>query len=139
MVLSSSLNERPSLSSMSYSIDPHTTTAPRITSLVTMVLSSSLNERPSLSSMSYSIDPHTTTGPASSLSSMAKLVPNADAKISLVETPYNVLAQTNASGFFIAFNVCADDSQELLIGREGFVPVKIKATLMTSTNSEHEG
>ena len=61
--------------------------------------------------------------------------PLADAKISLVETPYNVLAQTNASGFFIAFNVCADDSQELLIDREGFVPVKIKATVMTSTTA----
>ncbi|KAJ7388618.1 hypothetical protein OS493_036584 [Desmophyllum pertusum] len=171
MVLSSSLNERPSLSSMSYSIDPHTTTGPA-SPLSSMVLSSSLNERPSLSSKSYSIDP-TTTGPASSLSSMAKLVPNADcsktcvkgtlnaacdactcenhvltgrvqtkndaplseAKISLAETPYNVLAQTNASGFFIAFNVCADANQELLISREGFVPVKIKATIMTSTTA----
>ncbi|KAJ7388625.1 hypothetical protein OS493_036591 [Desmophyllum pertusum] len=225
MVLSSSLNESPSLSSMSYSIDTG------LGSLSSMVLSSSLNERPSLSSMSYSIDPHTTTGPASSLSSMAKLVPNAeakwsrwsswsdctktcgngtrfrtrtcvaqnqravfapiscagkhqqnktcadwgcpdcskicvrgtlnvgcdactcedhvltgrvqtknnaplaDAKISLVETPYNVLAQTNASGFFIAFNVCVKANQELLISREGFVPVKIKATITTSTTA----
>ena len=61
--------------------------------------------------------------------------PLADAKISLVETPYNVLAQTNASGFFKAFNVCADGNQELLIAREGFVPVKIKATIITSTTA----
>ncbi|KAJ7388627.1 ADP-ribosylation factor-like protein 13B [Desmophyllum pertusum] len=170
--MSSSLNERPPLSSMNYdSIDTG------LGSLSSMVLSSSLNESPSLSSMSYSIDPRTTTGPASSLSSMAKLVPNADcskicvkgtlnaacdactcenhvltgrvqtkndapladAKISLAETPYNVLAQTNASGFFIAFNVCADANQEMLIAREGFVPVKIKANYNDVNNNKHEG
>lgn len=58
--------------------------------------------------------------------------PLSEAEISLAETPYNVLAQTNATGFFTAFNVCADANQELFIARKGFVPLKIKATLLTS-------
>lgn len=64
-----------------------------------------------------------------------KKAPLSEAKISLAETPYNVLAQTNARGFFIAFNVCADANQKMLITREGFVPVKIKATILTSTTA----
>lgn len=61
--------------------------------------------------------------------------PLSEAEISLAETPYNILAQTNATGFFTAFNVCADANQELLIARKGFVPVKVKATLLTSTTA----
>lgn len=61
-----------------------------------------------------------------------KNAPLSEAEISLAETPYNVLAQTNATGFFTAFNVCADANQELLIARKGFVPLKVKATILTS-------
>lgn len=63
------------------------------------------------------------------------MAPLSEAEISLAETPYNVLAQTNATGFFTALNVCADANQELLIARKGFVPVKVKATLLTSTTA----
>lgn len=62
--------------------------------------------------------------------------PLTGARISLSMVPYIILAQTNASGFFIAFNVCADVNQELLITKEGFVPVKIKPTVLTSTTAE---
>ncbi len=62
--------------------------------------------------------------------------PLSEAKISLVETPYNVLAQTNATGFFTALNVCADANQEMLIAREGFISVKTKATLLNSTTAD---
>ena len=62
-------------------------------------------------------------------------VPLAETNISLVEAPYRVLAQTNISGFFTAFNVCADTKQELLITKEGFVPFKKNATLLTPTTS----
>lgn len=61
--------------------------------------------------------------------------PLSKAEISLAETPYNVLAQTNATGFFTAFDVCADANQELLIARKGFVPLKVKATILTSTTA----
>ena len=37
--------------------------------------------------------------------------------------------------FFTAFDVCADANQELLIARKGFVPVKVKATQLTSTTA----
>lgn len=61
--------------------------------------------------------------------------PLSEAEISLAETPYNVLARTNATGFFTAFNVCADVNQELLIAKKGFVPVNVKATILTSTTA----
>ena len=40
-----------------------------------------------------------------------KNAPLSEAKISLAETPYRVLTQTNATGFFTAYNVCADANQ----------------------------
>ena len=49
------------------------------------------------------------------------------------ETPYKVLAQTDDKGFFKALNVCTDAKQEYLISKAGFVPVKLKATVSSST------
>ena len=62
-------------------------------------------------------------------------VPLAEANISLAETPYRVLAQTNISGFFTAFNVCTDVQQELLLTKTGFVPTKKNATMLTHTTA----
>ena len=62
-------------------------------------------------------------------------VPLSGANISLAETPYKVLAQTNISGFFIAFNVCTDAKQELLVTKQGFVPIKKNATVLTPTTA----
>ena len=62
-------------------------------------------------------------------------VPLSEANISLAETPYRVLAQTNISGFFTAFNVCTSAKQELFIAKEGFVPMKKNATVMTPTTA----
>ncbi len=58
--------------------------------------------------------------------------PLLEANISLVETPYNILAQTNASGFFTTLGVCAGQ-QELLVTKAGFVPVRKNATTATIT------
>lgn len=62
-------------------------------------------------------------------------VPLSEANISLAETPYNVLAQTNVSGYFSTLGVCADDQLELLITKAGFVPVKQKADVLTPTTA----
>ncbi|XP_078383573.1 cartilage intermediate layer protein 1-like isoform X1 [Oculina patagonica] len=62
-------------------------------------------------------------------------VPLSEANISLAETPYRVLTQTNISGFFTAFNVCADAQQELFITKTGFVPTKKNATVLTPTTA----
>ena len=62
-------------------------------------------------------------------------VPLAEANISLAETPYRVLAQTNISGYFAAFNVCTDVQQELFITKAGFVPTKKNATSLTLTTA----
>lgn len=59
--------------------------------------------------------------------------PISEVSISLAETPYKVLAQTNESGFFIALNACT--SEELLFTKEGFVPVKLTASGLTSTTA----
>ncbi|KAL9962540.1 hypothetical protein ACROYT_G031648 [Oculina patagonica] len=59
-----------------------------------------------------------------------------EASIALVESPYRVLAQTDISGFFTAFNVCADAHQELLITKTGFVPMKKNTTVMTPTTAK---
>ena len=59
--------------------------------------------------------------------------PISEAKIALSETPYKVLAQTDDKGFFKALNVCTDAKQEFVISRDGFVPVKLKATVSSST------
>ena len=56
--------------------------------------------------------------------------PLSEAKISLTGTPYNILAKTNISGHFTALGVCADD-QELLVTKDGFVPVTQKAVVLT--------
>jgi len=61
-------------------------------------------------------------------------IPLLDANISLAETPYNILAQTNVSGFFTAFGVCAGQ-QELLVTKAGFVPVTQNATVLTPTTA----
>lgn len=61
-------------------------------------------------------------------------VPLSEANISLAETPYNVLAQTNVSGFFTVLGVCAGQ-QELLVTKAGFVPVTQNATLLTPTTA----
>ncbi|XP_078383323.1 cartilage intermediate layer protein 1-like [Oculina patagonica] len=58
--------------------------------------------------------------------------PLLEANISLVETPYTILAQTNASGFFTTLGVCAGQ-QELLVTKAGFVPVRKNATTATIT------
>lgn len=62
-------------------------------------------------------------------------VPLSEANISLAETPYRVLGQTNISGFFTAFNVCTDVQLELFITKAGFVPVKKNATMLTPTTA----
>ena len=59
-------------------------------------------------------------------------VPLSEVNISLAETPYNILAQTNASGHFATLGVCADE-QELLLQKSGFVPVREKANVLTPT------
>ena len=56
--------------------------------------------------------------------------PLSEANISLIETPYHVLAKTNISGHFTALGVCADE-QELLVTKDGFVPVTQKANTLT--------
>ena len=61
--------------------------------------------------------------------------PIAGAKVALSETPYKALARTDDKGFFKALNVCADATQELLISAAGFVPVKMSATVSTSTSA----
>lgn len=61
-------------------------------------------------------------------------VPLSEVNISLAETPYNVLAQTNVSGFFTVLGVCAGQ-QELLVTKAGFVPVTQNATLLTPTTA----
>jgi len=61
-------------------------------------------------------------------------VPLSEVNISLAETPYNVLAQTNVSGFFTALGVCAGQ-QELLATKAGFVPVTQNATVWTPTTT----
>ena len=61
--------------------------------------------------------------------------PIAGAKVALSETPYKALARTDDKGFFKALNVCADATQELLISASGFVPVKMFATVSTSTSA----
>lgn len=60
--------------------------------------------------------------------------PLSDANISLAETPYNVIAQTNTSGFFRTLGVCAHE-QEVLVIKAGFVPVKQKANALTPTTA----
>ena len=62
-------------------------------------------------------------------------VPLAEANISLAETPYRVLAQTNISGYFTAFNVCTGVQQELFITKAGFVPTKKNSTSLTLTTA----
>lgn len=62
-------------------------------------------------------------------------VPLSEVNISLAETPYNVLVQTNVSGYFSTRGVCADDQQELLITKAGFVPVKLRANVLTPTRA----
>ena len=61
--------------------------------------------------------------------------PLSEAKIALLETPYRVLAQTDDKGFFKALNVCTDANQDFLVSRDGFVPVKLKATVSSSTTA----
>lgn len=60
--------------------------------------------------------------------------PLSEANISLAETPYNILAQTNISGHFVALNVCAN-TQELLVTKAGFVPTRKKANVLTQTTA----
>ena len=63
-------------------------------------------------------------------------VPLSEANISLAETPYRVLAQTNISGFFSALNICTDARQELFITKAGFVPIKKNMTVLTPTTAD---
>lgn len=62
-------------------------------------------------------------------------IPLSEANISFAETPYNILAQTNVSGYFSSLGVCANDQQEFLIAEEGFVPVKLKSNVSTATTA----
>ena len=62
-------------------------------------------------------------------------IPLSEVNISFAETPYNVLAQTNASGYFSTLGVCADQ-QELLVTKADFVPVKQKASVLTPTSAK---
>ena len=73
-------------------------------------------------------DHHVLTGRALTVDD----APLSEANISLAETPYRILAQTNISGHFTAPGVCAIQ-QELLVTKEGFVPVTQKANIVTST------
>ena len=77
-------------------------------------------------------DNHILTGRVQTKSS----APVSGAKVTLSETPYNVVAQTDDKGFFKAFIVRTDANQELLISRKGFVPVKLKATVSTPTTAD---
>lgn len=61
-------------------------------------------------------------------------VPLSEVNISFAETPYNILAQTNVSGYLSTLGVCADQ-QVLLVTKAGFVPVKQKATVLTPTTA----
>lgn len=60
--------------------------------------------------------------------------PLSEANISLAETPYNVLAQTNISGHFKALGVCFDE-EEMLVTKEGFVPMTRRANVLTPTTA----
>ena len=60
--------------------------------------------------------------------------PLSEANISLAETPYNVITQTNVSGYFTTFGVCADE-QELLVTKEGYVPVRRIGNVTTATTA----
>ena len=60
--------------------------------------------------------------------------PLSEVNISLAETPYNVLAQTNISGFFTALGVCTGQ-QELLVTKAGFVPITQNATVLSPTTA----
>ena len=60
--------------------------------------------------------------------------PLSEVNVSLAETPYNVLVQTNVSGFFTTLGVCAGQ-QELLVTKAGFVPVRQKANVLTPTTA----
>ena len=62
-------------------------------------------------------------------------IPLSEANISFAESPYNILAQTNVSGYFSALGVCASGQQELLIVKDGFVPVKLKSDVSTATTA----
>ena len=62
-------------------------------------------------------------------------VPLLEANISLAETPYRLIAQTDISGFFTAFNVCTDAQQELFITKANFVSMKKNATMLTPTTA----
>ena len=59
-------------------------------------------------------------------------MPLSEVNISLAETPYNILAQTNTSGHFATLGVCAGE-QELLLQKSGFVPAREKANVQTPT------
>ena len=61
-------------------------------------------------------------------------VPLSEANISLSATPYNILAQTNVSGFFTTLGVCAG-KEELLVTKAGFVPVRQNAIVLTPTTA----
>lgn len=74
-------------------------------------------------------DSHVITGRVQSKNG----APISEVSISLAETPYKVLAQTNDRGFFIALNTCT--SEELLFTKVGFVPVKLTAAGLTSTTA----
>lgn len=60
--------------------------------------------------------------------------PLSEANISLAETPYNALAQTNISGHFKALGVCFDE-EEMLVTKEGFVPMTRRANVLTPTTA----
>lgn len=60
--------------------------------------------------------------------------PLSEANISLAETPYNVLAQTNISGHFKALGVCFHE-EEMLVTKEGFVPMTRRANVLTPTTA----
>lgn len=59
-------------------------------------------------------------------------MPLSEVNMSLAETPYHILAQTNASGHFTTLGVCAGE-QELLLQKSRFVPVREKANVLTPT------
>lgn len=62
-------------------------------------------------------------------------IPLSEVNISFAETPYNVLAQTNVSGHFSTLGVCANGQQELLIAKDGFVPVELKGNASSATTA----
>ena len=63
--------------------------------------------------------------------------PLSKANISLAETPYNVISQSNVSGHFQVSGVCTT-SQRFLVTRDKFVPTEVYSKVLSKTQSSLE-